>query len=71
MLGAMQHWPLRVMRLIDHAEREHGGREIVSHYADGSTVAPTMPASRAMRAASPPRWSGSASARAIASRRSP
>jgi acyl-CoA synthetase (AMP-forming)/AMP-acid ligase II len=36
MLGAMQDWPLRVMRLLDHAEREHGGREIVSHYADGT-----------------------------------
>ena len=23
-LGAMQDWPLRIMRLIDHAEREHG-----------------------------------------------
>ena len=38
MLGAMQDWPLRVMRLIDHAAREHGGREIVSRYADGRTV---------------------------------
>ena len=37
MLGAMQDWPLRVMRLIDHAEREHGSREIVSRWADGST----------------------------------
>ena len=35
-LGAMQDWPLRVMRLVDHAEREHGGREIVSAWADGS-----------------------------------
>jgi acyl-CoA synthetase (AMP-forming)/AMP-acid ligase II len=38
MLGAMQYWPLRVMRLIDHAEREHGPREIVSRYASGETV---------------------------------
>jgi fatty-acyl-CoA synthase len=38
MLGAMQDWPLRVMRLIDHAAREHGQREIVSRYADGTTV---------------------------------
>lgn len=37
MLGGMQHWPLRVMHLLDHAEREHGGREIVSRWADGST----------------------------------
>ena len=36
MLGAMQDWPLRVMRLLDHAEREHGPREIVSRWADGS-----------------------------------
>jgi fatty-acyl-CoA synthase len=38
MLGAMQDWPLRIMRLLDHAEREHGGREIVSRWADGSTT---------------------------------
>jgi fatty-acyl-CoA synthase len=37
-LGAMQDWPLRVMRLVDHATREHGPREIVSARADGSTV---------------------------------
>ncbi len=36
MLGGMQDWPLRIMRLIDHAEREHGPREIVSRWADGS-----------------------------------
>ena len=35
-LGAMQDWPLRVMRLVDHAEREHGGREIVTAWGDGS-----------------------------------
>ena len=35
-LGAMQDWPLRVMRLVDHAEREHGNREIVSAWGDGS-----------------------------------
>jgi fatty-acyl-CoA synthase len=38
MLGAMQDWPLRIMRLLDHAEREHGPREIVSRWADGSTT---------------------------------
>jgi len=38
MLGAMQDWPLRIMRLLDHAEREHGAREIVSRWADGSTT---------------------------------
>ncbi|HEY0012542.1 MAG TPA: long-chain fatty acid--CoA ligase [Allosphingosinicella sp.] len=36
MLGGMQDWPLRIMRLLDHAEREHGPREIVSRWADGS-----------------------------------
>ena len=37
-LGAMQDWPLRVTRLIDHAEREHATREIVSARADGIIV---------------------------------
>jgi fatty-acyl-CoA synthase len=36
MLGGMQDYELRVPRLIDHAAREHGTREIVSHWADGS-----------------------------------
>ncbi len=35
-LGAMQDWKLRVTHLIDHAAREHGHREIVSRWADGS-----------------------------------
>ncbi len=35
-LGAMQDWPLRVMRLVDHAEREHGRREIITAWGDGS-----------------------------------
>ncbi len=35
-LGLMQDWPLRVMRLIDHAEQQHGSREIVSAWADES-----------------------------------
>jgi fatty-acyl-CoA synthase len=37
-LGAMQDWPLRIMRLMDHAEREHGAREIVAARPDGSVV---------------------------------
>jgi fatty-acyl-CoA synthase len=37
MLGAMQDFPLRIMRILDHAEREHGSREIVAARADGST----------------------------------
>ena len=36
MLGGMQDFALRVPRLIDHAAREHGAREIVTHWADGS-----------------------------------
>ncbi len=36
MLGAMQDWDLRVTRFVDHAAREHGGRELVSRWADGS-----------------------------------
>ena len=35
-LGAMQDFPLRIMRILDHAEREHGAREIVAARADGS-----------------------------------
>jgi acyl-CoA synthetase (AMP-forming)/AMP-acid ligase II len=31
----MQDWPLRVMQLVDHAEREHGDREVVSQWAGG------------------------------------
>ena len=37
-LGAMQDWPLRIMRLMDHAEREHATREIVAARVDGTTV---------------------------------
>ncbi|MET4664858.1 long-chain fatty acid--CoA ligase [Sphingomonas sp. PvP056] len=36
MLGGMQDFELRVPRLLDHAAREHGAREIVSYWADGS-----------------------------------
>jgi acyl-CoA synthetase (AMP-forming)/AMP-acid ligase II len=37
-LGAMQDYPLRIMRLMDHAEREHGTREIVAARTDGSIL---------------------------------
>lgn len=40
-LGAMQDWSLRVTRFIDHAAREHGSREIVSRWADGSETRTT------------------------------
>ncbi|QAY78599.1 long-chain fatty acid--CoA ligase [Sphingosinicella sp. BN140058] len=38
MLGGMQDWPLRIMRILDHAAREHGTRELVSLYADGTVT---------------------------------
>ncbi|MCT2400668.1 long-chain fatty acid--CoA ligase [Novosphingobium mangrovi (ex Huang et al. 2023)] len=38
MLGTMQDWEMRVSGLLDHAAREHSGREIVSRWADGSTT---------------------------------
>ncbi|WP_374943027.1 long-chain fatty acid--CoA ligase [Sphingomonas sp.] len=38
MLGGMQDFELRVPRLIDHAVREHGRREIVTRWADGSEM---------------------------------
>ncbi|MEP6785783.1 MAG: long-chain fatty acid--CoA ligase [Sphingomonadales bacterium] len=33
MLGRMQDWSMRVTHLIDHAEREHGDREIVTRWS--------------------------------------
>jgi hypothetical protein len=36
-LGAMQDYPLRVMRLMDHAEREHGSS---GSFAHGPTARP-------------------------------
>jgi fatty-acyl-CoA synthase len=36
MVGAMQDWDLVVTHLIDHAAREHGTREHVTRWADGS-----------------------------------
>ncbi len=35
MAGAMQHWPMRVSSLIDHAAKLHPGRAIVTRWADG------------------------------------
>jgi len=35
MRGLMQDWPLVVSTIIDHAEREHGEREIVSRSVEG------------------------------------
>ena len=36
MQGTMQDWELRVPHLIDYAAREHGTREIVTRWPDGS-----------------------------------
>lgn len=41
MLGGMQDFELRVSRLLDHAAREHGPREIVSRWTDGSETRTT------------------------------
>jgi len=38
MLGAMQDFELRIPRILDHAEREYGPREVVSAWADGSVT---------------------------------
>jgi fatty-acyl-CoA synthase len=38
MLGGMQDFELRVPRLLDHAAREHGGREIVTAWAGGTEM---------------------------------
>ena len=38
MLGGMQDFELRVPRLLDHAEREHGRQEIVTGWADGTVT---------------------------------
>ncbi len=41
MLGLMQEWPLLCHKLIDNAERQHGGREIVSRSIEGPIVRTT------------------------------
>ena len=61
MLGGMQDFELRVMRLLDHAAREHGTRE--TRHRTGPTGArrgPTGPGSRATRASWRRRSNGSA-----------
>jgi len=35
MRGLMQDWPLVVSTVIDHAEREHGEREVVTRGVEG------------------------------------
>ena len=38
MLGLMQDWPLLLHRVIDHAARQHGTREVVSRSVEGPLV---------------------------------
>ena len=41
MLGLMQDWPLLCHKIIDHAARQHPGREIVSRSVEGPIVRTT------------------------------
>ncbi|VDC50511.1 long-chain-fatty-acid--CoA ligase [Brevundimonas mediterranea] len=41
MLGLMQNWPLTVDRIIDHAARWHGAREVVTRSVEGPIVRST------------------------------
>lgn len=38
MLGLMQRWPLTVDKIIDHAARWHGARQIVTRTSDGEII---------------------------------
>jgi fatty-acyl-CoA synthase len=46
MLGLMQEWPLVCHKVIDHAARQHGNREIVSRSVEGPIVRTTYRAIR-------------------------
>ncbi|TKT81174.1 fatty-acid--CoA ligase [Aquamicrobium sp. LC103] len=41
MLGLMQEWPLLCHKILDHAARQHGNREIVSRTVEGPIVRTT------------------------------
>jgi fatty-acyl-CoA synthase len=41
MLGLMQEWPLLCHKIIDHAARQHGNREVVSRSVEGPIVRTT------------------------------
>ena len=41
MLGLMQEWPLLCHKMLDHAARQHGKREIVSRSVEGPIVRTT------------------------------
>ena len=42
MFGGMQDFELRVPRLLDHAEREHGSRELVTAWANRDGADPVI-----------------------------
>ena len=46
MNGTMQHWPLLIHKVIDHAALEHGAREVVSRSVEGPIRATTYAAIR-------------------------
>lgn len=41
MLGLMQDWPLLCHKILDHAARQHGAREVVSRSVEGAIVRTT------------------------------
>ena len=47
MLGLMQEWPLLCHKILDHAARQHGDREIVSRSVEGPIVRTTYRDARA------------------------
>ena len=53
MLGLMQDWPLLCHKILDHAARQHGSREIVSRRSKGRSCAPPIATSapRALKVA--------------------
>ncbi len=46
MLGLMQQWPLLCHKILDHAARQHGNREVVSRSFEGPIVRTTYGALR-------------------------
>ena len=47
MLGLMQEWPLLCHKILDHAARQHGAREVVSRSVEGPIVRTTYSQIRA------------------------
>ena len=67
MQGLMQAWPLTLNRIIEHAAKWHGDREVLSRRPDGPLSVPPMPRSRWRPGAFPRRSYRSESCRGIAS----